>query len=182
MALVKSYREFIPRIAGDVFLAENAVIIGEVEIGAQSSVWFHAVIRGDVGAIVIGERTSVQDFVMIHCTNGHSTTTIGNDVVIGHHAVLHGCTIGDECLIGMGAIVLDKAVVPRHTIVAAGALIPEGMVLESGMIYAGVPAQPVKALSERHLRMIRKGSDHYVEYSQSHRESRVLRPDEYLRG
>jgi carbonic anhydrase/acetyltransferase-like protein (isoleucine patch superfamily) len=179
MALVKSYRQFIPQIAPDVFLAETAVVIGEVEIGSQSSVWYHAVIRGDVGRIRVGKRSSVQDFAMIHCTNGRSTTEIGDDVVIGHHAVLHGCRVEHESLIGMGAVVLDLAVVGSQCIVAAGAVVPEGMILESGHLYAGVPARKIRPLTPENLAMIRISSPRYIEYAASHRLSRVLGPEEY---
>ncbi|WNJ16278.1 gamma carbonic anhydrase family protein [Pontibacter sp. G13] len=168
MALIKSYQSHKPVIASDVFLAENATVIGEVQIGAQSSVWYFAVLRGDVGAIKIGERTNIQDHAMIHCTTGLTPTVIGNDVVVGHRAILHGCTVEDECLIGMGAIVLDEALVPTHTIVAAGALVPAGKQLESGYLYAGIPAKKIKPLTPKHIEMIREGASHYVENARHH--------------
>lgn len=178
MALIKSYLHHIPRIAPDVFLAENATVIGEVSIGAQSNIWYNVVIRGDVGSITIGECTNVQDGVMIHCTIGKSQTRIGNYAVIGHHAVLHGCTVMDEALIGMNAVVLDLAVVQPQVIVAAGAVVPEGMVLESGWLYAGVPARPVKRLTEAQTAWIRQSALNYLRYTENHRQSRVLSRDE----
>lgn len=162
MPIIHPYRNFHPDIAPDVFVAENATIIGEVEIGAQSSVWFQAVIRGDVGGIKIGKRTNVQDHAMIHCTTNRSTTTIGDDVVIGHRAILHGCRIENEVLIGMGAIILDEALIPSHTIIAAGALVPEGKVLESGFLYAGIPARKLKPLSPEQINSITEGAHRYV--------------------
>ncbi|MEM6344364.1 MAG: gamma carbonic anhydrase family protein [Bacteroidota bacterium] len=163
MALIKPYKEFHPGFGPEVFLAENATIIGEVRIGAQSSVWYQAVLRGDVGAILIGERSNIQDAAILHCTTGGTPTIVGNDVVVGHRAVLHGCTIEDEVLVGMGAIILDGAVVQKHCIVAAGALVPEGKILESGYLYAGVPAKQIKKISPEQIEMIRYGARGYVE-------------------
>ncbi|GAB4411869.1 MAG: gamma carbonic anhydrase family protein [Bacteroidia bacterium] len=180
MPLLKSYLHHIPRIAPDVFLAENAVVIGEVSIGAQSNIWYNVVIRGDVGAISIGERTNVQDGVMVHCTINKSQTRIGNDVIVGHHAVLHGCTIEDEVLIGMNAVVLDLAVVQRHVIVAAGAVVPEGMVLESGWLYAGVPVKKIKPLSAEQIGWIKQSAINYLRYTDNHRQSRVLSREETM--
>ncbi|MEL6592876.1 MAG: gamma carbonic anhydrase family protein [Bacteroidota bacterium] len=169
MALLKPYKAYHPSFGPEVFLAENATIIGEVRIGGQSSVWYQAVLRGDVGAIHIGERTNIQDAAILHCTTGRTPTVVGNDVVVGHRAVLHGCTIEDEVLIGMGAIILDEAVVQKHCIVAAGALVPEGKVLESGYLYAGVPAKQIKALSPEQIEMIRYGAKAYVEKAAEYR-------------
>lgn len=163
MALIQAYKTYYPQIATDVFMAENATVIGEVEIGAQSSIWFQAVVRGDVGLIRIGERTNIQDHAMLHCSTGRSQTHIGNDVVIGHRAILHGCTVEDEVLIGMGAIILDEAIIPRHTIVAAGALVPEGKKLESGWLYVGVPAKALKPLTPAQITDIKRGAARYVQ-------------------
>ncbi|MDX2248874.1 MAG: gamma carbonic anhydrase family protein [Bacteroidia bacterium] len=174
MALIKTYKQFTPQINPTVFLAENATIIGDVEIGAGSSIWYFTVLRGDVGAIRIGERTNIQDGAIVHCTTGLTPSIIGNDCVIGHQAIIHGATIEDEVLIGMGAIVLDQAVVPRHTIVAAGALIPQGTILESGYMYAGIPAKKIKPLSSQQIEMIRMGAVHYVENGKAHAESKVI--------
>lgn len=166
--MIKPYQSHIPQISEDVFVAENATIIGEVRIGAQSSVWYQAVLRGDVGAIVIGERTNIQDGAILHCTSGRSQTLVGNEVVVGHRAILHGCTVHDQALIGMGAIVLDEALVPSHTVVAAGALITEKMVLESGFLYAGVPAKKIKALSPQQIQLIQLAALSYIEKARFH--------------
>ncbi len=172
MALIKPYKEFHPGFGPEVFLAENATIIGEVRIGAQSSVWYQAVLRGDVGAILIGERSNIQDAAILHCTTGGTPTIVGNDVVVGHRAVLHGCTIEDEVLVGMGAIILDGAVVQKHCIVAAGALVSEGKILESGFLYAGVPAKQIKKISPEQIEMIRYGASAYVEKAKEYLKSR----------
>jgi len=170
MPIIKPYKHHVPHIAEDVFLAETATVIGQVEIGAGSSVWYNAVIRGDVGLLKIGQRTSIQDGVIIHCTTDMSETHIGDDVVIGHGAILHGCTLENEVLIGMGAIVMDLSRVPRHTIIAAGALIPERKELEAGYIYAGVPAKPIKRLSAAQMQNIRITANRYVEKARWYRE------------
>lgn len=170
MPLLQPYRGIFPTLAPDVFLAENATLIGDVHIGAGSSVWYQAVLRGDVDAIRIGEQTNLQDAVIVHCTTNRCPTVVGDRVVVGHRAILHGCTIGDEVLIGMGAILLDEAVVPTHTIVAAGALLTEGMVLESGFLYAGIPARKIKRLSNAQIESIRQGALHYVEKAREYRE------------
>lgn len=165
MALVKTLRGITPKIAGDVFLAETAVIIGDVEIGAGSSVWYGAVLRGDVDSIRIGERSNIQDLAMVHCSQDWSIASIGNDVTVGHGAVVHGCDIKDRCLIGMNAVVLDKAVVGPDTVVAAGAVVLEGSVLESGWIYAGIPAKKVKQLTEEQLKGLKMSAAAYGKYA-----------------
>lgn len=165
MPIIQPFGAHQPILAEDVFVAENATLIGEVSVGAESSIWFQAVLRGDVGAIRIGERTNIQDAAILHCTTGRTPTIVGNEVVVGHRAILHGCRVEDQTLIGMGAIVLDEAVIPSHTIIAAGALVPEGKQLESGWLYAGVPAKPIKPLTEQQIQMIQYGAAGYVEKS-----------------
>ena len=166
MALIKSVRGIAPRIGEDCYLAENAVIVGEVEMGDRCSVWFHAVVRGDVHAIKIGHTVNIQDGAVIHCTYQKAPTTIGNHVSIGHRALVHGCTIHDEVLIGMGAIVMDHCVVERHSIIAAGAVLLEGTHVESGSIYAGVPAKKVKDITPELVQgEIQRIANNYVMYS-----------------
>jgi carbonic anhydrase/acetyltransferase-like protein (isoleucine patch superfamily) len=146
MALVKSVRGTTPRWGKNCFLAENATLIGDVKLGDDCSVWFTAVVRGDVNSIRIGDRVNIQDGACIHCTFRRAATTIGNDVSIGHRAIVHGCTLHDSVLIGMGAIVMDDAVVESNVIIGAGAVVPAGMHCAANGIYAGVPARRIKEL------------------------------------
>lgn len=155
----------LPQIAEDVFIAENATIVGDAHIARHSSVWFNAVIRADVNYIRIGEYTNVQDGVVIHCTYEQNGTDIGNFVNIGHKALVHGCIIHDYVLIGMGAIVMDRAIISSHVIIAAGAVVLEGMLCESGYLYAGIPAKKIKPLTEEQLAMLQKLPHNYVTYS-----------------
>jgi len=146
MPLIKSVRGFTPQFGTDCYLAENATVIGDVVMGDQCSVWFTAVIRGDVNSIRMGNKVNVQDGAIIHGTYLKAATTIGNNVSIGHRALVHGCTLHDNVLVGMGAIVMDHAVVGENCLIAAGAVVLENSVLEPGHIYAGVPAKKVKAI------------------------------------
>lgn len=166
MALVKSVRGFSPKIPKSSWLADNAVVVGDVEIGENCSIWFHAVVRGDVNAIRIGDNVNIQDGAIIHCTYEKAATTIGDNVSIGHRAIVHGCTIVKNALIGMGAIIMDHAVVPENCIVAAGALVPENSQLESGWIYAGIPAKKLKPVSDEQLEFfIHRTARNYQKYS-----------------
>lgn len=149
----------------DCYIAENATIVGDVILGDECSVWFNAVIRGDVNAIRIGNKTNIQDGAVIHCTYQKAATTIGNNVSIGHNAIVHGCTVEDNVLIGMGAIVMDNALVQQNCIVAAGAIVLENTVCESGYIYAGIPAKKVKQVSEEQIEGMKKTAGNYVMYS-----------------
>lgn len=166
MALIKSVRGMSPTFGDNCYLAENATIVGDVVAGNDCSIWFQAVIRGDVNSIRMGNKVNVQDGAVIHCTYQKAATTIGNNVSIGHKAIVHGCTIKDNVLIGMGAIVMDGAVVESNSIIAAGAIVLEGTVVKSGSVYAGVPAKKVKevdeALFEGEIARIAKN---YVMYS-----------------
>ncbi len=164
MALIKSVRGFTPKIAENCYLAENATIIGEVEMGDFCSVWFQAIVRGDVHYIKIGHHVNIQDAAIIHCTYQKAPVNIGNYVSIGHRALIHGCTLEDNVLIGMGAIVMDNAVVKSGAIIAAGAVVTENMVCESGFIYAGVPAKKVKETGDR-TEMLTRIANNYVMYS-----------------
>ncbi|MEE4242098.1 MAG: gamma carbonic anhydrase family protein [Desulfopila sp.] len=146
--IIKEVNGKLPRFGKDCFFADNAVVVGDVEMGDFCSIWFNAVIRGDVHYIKMGNRVNVQDGAVIHGTYQKSPTNIGNDVSIAHNAVVHGCTVHDNVLIGMGAIVMDDCVVHSNTIIAAGAVVTSRTILESGSIFAGVPARKVKDIRE----------------------------------
>lgn len=148
MPLIKSVRGNSPKIPSDCFIAENATIVGEVTIGGQCSIWFNAVVRGDVNFIKIGNKVNIQDGAVIHGTYQKSGTTIGDNVSIGHNALVHGCTIHDNVLVGMGSIIMDDAIIESGSIIAAGAVITQGTTVESGSIYAGVPAKKIKTVSK----------------------------------
>ena len=155
-----------PVFGNDCFVAENATIVGNVKCGDQCSFWFNSVIRGDVNSIVMGNKVNVQDLAMIHCTYQKASTTIGNNVSIGHRAIVHGCTLHDDVLVGMGAIVMDHAEVGSNTIIAAGAVVTEGMKCEANSIYAGVPAKKIKEISpELSKGEIERIANNYVMYS-----------------
>lgn len=166
MPIIKSIREKSPQIPEDCFVAENATIVGEVSLGKQCSVWFNAVVRGDVHYIKIGNKVNIQDGAVIHATYQKSPTTIGNNVSIGHNAIVHGCTIQDSVLVGMGAIVMDDCIVESNSIIAAGAVVTKNTIVESGSIYAGVPAKKVKDISEELISgEIDRIANNYVNYS-----------------
>ncbi len=165
MAIIKTLNKKMPKYGEGSWFAENAVLIGDVIMGEECTVWYHAVIRGDVNAIVIGNRVNIQDHAMIHCTYQKAATTIGNNVSIGHRAIIHGCTLKDNTLIGMGAIVMDHAIVEEGSIVAAGAVVVENTVVESGYIYAGVPAKKIKKVGDDTGEMIERIANNYVMYS-----------------
>ena len=152
MAIIKKLNGHTPKFGKNCFLADNAAIIGDVEMGNDCSIWFGAVLRGDVHSIRIGNKVNIQDNATIHATYKKSPTNIGNNVSIAHNAVIHGCTIKDNVLIGMGAIVLDDAVVESNKIVAAGSVVTKGTVVESGWVYAGTPAKKMKQLGEELLK------------------------------
>ncbi|MBO3097134.1 gamma carbonic anhydrase family protein [Gelidibacter pelagius] len=166
MPIIKSVNGKHPQIAADCYIAENATIVGEVTIGTQCSVWFNAVIRGDVHYIKIGNKVNIQDGAIIHATYQKSPTTIGNNVSIGHNAIVHGCTIHDNVLIGMGSIVMDDCIVESNSIIAAGAVVTKNTRVESGSIYAGVPAKKVKDISAELIAgEIHRIAENYVTYS-----------------
>jgi carbonic anhydrase/acetyltransferase-like protein (isoleucine patch superfamily) len=154
-----------PQIPADCYVADNATIVGDVTLGAQCTVWFNAVIRGDVNAIRIGDKTNVQDGAVLHCTYQKAATTIGARVSIGHKAIVHGCTVEDDVLIGMGAIVMDHAVVGAGCIVAAGAVVLESTQCEPGYLYAGVPARRIKPVTEEQRANMLRTADNYVLYA-----------------
>lgn len=164
--LIKSVNGKSPQIHEDCYVAENATIVGEVYIGESCSIWFNAVLRGDVNSITIGNKVNIQDGAVIHCTYQKHPTVIGNNVSIGHNAIVHGCTIHDNVLIGMGAIVMDNCVIESNSIVAAGSVITQNTVVPSGTIFAGVPAKKVKDIDQSDFAgEIERISNNYVMYS-----------------
>ncbi len=155
----------MPVWGADCFIADNCTIVGDVEMGDHCSVWFNAVIRGDVNFIKIGNNVNIQDGVVIHCTYQKAGTTIGDNVSIGHNALVHGCVLKNNTLVGMGAIVMDNAVIEEFTIIAAGSVVLENTVCESGYIYAGTPARKVKPISEQQKAMLQQLPKNYILYS-----------------
>ncbi len=166
MPLILPVQNKHPKFGNNCYIAQNATIVGEVTMGDDCSVWFNAVVRGDVNAIVIGNKVNIQDNAVIHCTYQKAATTIGNNVSIGHNAIVHGCTVHDNVLIGMGAIVMDNAIVHENVLIAAGSVVLENAVLESGFIYGGVPAKKLKPLSAEAFKdSIERIANNYVMYS-----------------
>lgn len=165
MAYILPVKGVLPIVDPSCFVAENATLVGDLEIGANCSIWFNAVIRADVHSIRIGHHTNVQDGVVIHCTYQKACTTIGDFVSIGHNALVHGCTLQDHVLIGMGAIVMDHAMIEEFVIIAAGAVVLENTRCESGFLYAGIPAKKIKKLSDSQIDMLKKLPHNYVMYA-----------------
>ena len=166
MALIKPCRGNTPLFGDNCWLAENATIVGDVRMGNDCSIWFNAVVRGDVNSIRMGNQVNVQDGAVIHCTFEKTKVNIGNNVSIGHNALLHGCEIGDDVLIGMGSIVMDNCVIESNCIIAAGAVLLERTKVESWTIYAGVPAKKVKSLSpELFEGEVKRIAKNYVKYA-----------------
>lgn len=164
--IIQPVRGKSPSIGEDCFIAENATIVGEVTMGDHCSIWFNAVLRGDVHYIKMGNKVNVQDGAVIHCTYKKSPTTIGNNVSIGHNAIVHGCTVKDNVLVGMGAILMDDCVVESNSIIAAGAVVTQGTHVEEGSIYAGMPAKKIKEVSpELSAGEIDRIANAYVKYS-----------------
>ena len=171
---IRPFEQYAPLIHPTAYVDDTAVVIGDVEIGQDSSVWPLCVIRGDIQRIRIGDRTSIQDGTIIHVTHdsrfcpGGQPTLIGNDVTIGHKVILHACTIADYCLIGMGAIVMDKAVVSSRVTIGAGSVVPPGKVLDSGFLYVGSPVRPVRPLNERELAFLEYSAQNYQRLKDRH--------------
>ena len=166
MAIIRELLGKAPQLGENVFVAETAVIIGDVTMGDDCSIWYNAVLRGDVNSIKIGNKVNIQDNAMVHCTYKKSPTTIGNNVSVGHNAIVHGCTIHDNVLIGMGAIVMDDCVVESNSIVAAGAVVTANTNIKEGEIWAGVPAKKVKDISQSLIEgEIDRIANNYVKYS-----------------
>ena len=165
MAIIRELKGDTPVIGARTFLAENASLIGSVKMGEDCSIWYGAVLRGDVGPITLGDRVNIQDNAVLHATTDVSEVIIGNDVSVGHNAIVHGAIIGNDVLIGMGAVIMDNAVVPDGTVVAAGAVVLANTVLEPG-IWAGVPAKKVKDASEKIKAMAHDNARHYLTYKE----------------
>jgi len=165
MPVILPVKDKGPVWGDDCFIAPNATIVGDVVMGKNCSVWFNAVIRGDVHYIKIGDNTNIQDGAVIHATYLKAATNIGNNVSIGHNALVHGCTLHDHTLVGMGAIVMDHAVVNEFVIIAAGAVVLENTICESGYLYAGIPAKKIKPLTEEQRTMLKQLPNNYIMYS-----------------
>jgi gamma-carbonic anhydrase len=159
-----------PTLGRDVFVADGARVIGDVELGDEASIWFGAVVRGDYMPIRVGARTNIQDNAVLHITAGDAATTLGDDVTIGHAAIIHGCTIESRCLIGMGSIVLDGAVVGEESFVAAGSLVTPGTIIPRRSFVIGRPAKVVRTASDRDIAVVREAAARYVTYAREFRE------------
>jgi len=169
MALVRSFGGTTPKVGDGTFLAETAVLVGDVVVGARSSIWYGAVLRGDVYYIRVGDETSIQDNSVIHVTHGRHATVVGNRVTIGHSVNLHGCTIADRCIIGMGSIILDSAEIGERCIVGAGSLVTPGTRIPPGTLALGSPARPKRDLTPEELSWLEVSAAHYVELARGYR-------------
>ena len=174
MSGIRPFKKSHPQIAASAWIDDSAVVIGDVAIGDDSSVWPMTVIRGDVNSISIGTRSNIQDGSVLHVTHAGkhyegAALRIGDDVTVGHKVILHACTIGNRCLVGMGAIIMDKTVVEDDVIIGAGSLVAENKVLQSGHLYLGSPAKKIRPLTERELKFLRYSAEHYVELAKEYR-------------
>jgi len=165
MSNIRPFRNTQPSLGTDVFVADTALVIGDVTIGDQSSIWFHSVLRGDINTIRVGVHTNLQDGTVVHVDAGTNPVVIHDEVTIGHHATIHGCVIESRCLIGMGATILSGAVVKSGALVAAGSLVREGQVVPEKTVVAGVPAKVVRDISAEERDMITNSASHYVDYA-----------------
>jgi gamma-carbonic anhydrase len=170
MAIIKSVRGFTPQFGKNCFFAENSVVVGEVVMGDNCTVWFNAVVRGDVHSITIGNNTNIQDGAVIHATYQKSKTVIGNNVSIAHNAIVHGCTVEDNVLIGMGAIIMDDAVIGTGSVIAAGAVVLPKTIVEPGSIYGGMPAKKLKEVGEEMKAVIERTAKNYPMYAEWFKE------------
>ncbi|RME80775.1 MAG: gamma carbonic anhydrase family protein [Zetaproteobacteria bacterium] len=169
--MLRAFAGCAPEVAASAWIAPSAEVIGRVRVGPEASVWPQAVLRGDLEPIEIGARSNIQDGTIAHTTSGAFPVRIYEDVTVGHRAILHGCEVGPRALIGMGAILMDGVVVEPDVIVAAGALVPEGKRLKSGWLYLGVPAKPIRPLTDEERTFLRESAAHYVQLAKAHRES-----------
>ncbi len=171
--MVIAFRGVSPQVDPAAYVHQSAYVVGDVVIGAESSVWFGAIVRGDVHWVRIGKRTNLQDQVIVHVTRGRWPTVIGDDVTIAHGAILHGCSVGDRCLIGIGAIVLDGAVIGSDCLIAAGSLVTPGTAIPSGHLAMGSPARPARPLRDEEIAFLRQSAANYVEYAAQYRAAGI---------
>jgi gamma-carbonic anhydrase len=169
MAIIRPFGGKSPRLHQTVFAVDDAVIVGDVEVGEDSSIWFGAIVRGDVNSIRIGARTNVQDLAVIHVTSRTHPTVVGDDVTLGHRVTLHGCTVKDRCLVGIGAVVMDGAVIGEDAMVGAGSLVPPGMVVPPGMLALGSPAKVKRLLTPEEVAFFKKSAASYAAYAEQYR-------------
>ncbi|GAV19791.1 UDP-3-O-(3-hydroxymyristoyl)glucosamine N-acyltransferase [Mariprofundus micogutta] len=167
--MIKSYLHWFPEIDESAFIAESADVMGRVKIGADSSIWYQSVLRGDVHDIEIGERSNIQDHSILHTSTNVSPCIVGNDVTIGHGVILHGCEVQDFCLVGMGSIIMDQAVLEEGCFLAAGSLVTERKILRGGYLYAGSPAKERRELTDEEKAFLKRSAAHYVEVSRNHK-------------
>lgn len=172
--MILTFRNIHPDIDKSVFIADGAVVIGDVVIEKDSSVWFNAVIRGDVHYIRIGQRTNIQDGCILHVTNSKNYLEIGDDVTIGHNAVIHGCIVKSNILIGMGSVILDRAIISSNSIIAAGSVVKEGTIVPEGVLAAGVPARIMRDLRGEEITRIKESAEGYVNYSKEYLELKSI--------
>ncbi|HKA87906.1 MAG TPA: gamma carbonic anhydrase family protein, partial [Haliangiales bacterium] len=168
MSIIRSYRGKHPSVGDGAYVADNAVLVGDVIVGARSSIWFGTVLRGDVYHIRVGEETSIQDNSVVHVTHGRNATLVGSRVTVGHSVTLHGCVVRDRCIIGMGSIILDEAEIGERCIIGAGAVVTPGTKIPPGTLAVGAPARPKRELDADELRWIEASADHYVELARSY--------------
>lgn len=171
MTLIKSVRGFTPSFGKDCYLAENATVVGEVTLGDRCTVWFNAVVRGDVHSITVGDDTNIQDGAIVHCTYQKAKTVIGSKVSIAHGAIVHGCTIEDSVLVGMGAVIMDDAIIKSGSVIAAGAIVLPGTVVEENTVWAGCPAKKIKNTSGEMIGVIERTARNYPMYSKWYKQN-----------
>lgn len=166
--MIRTFQGITPKIAASAFIEETAVIVGDVVIGEESSVWFHSVVRGDVHFIRIGDRANIQDLCLLHVTHDTHPLVIGDEVTVGHHVVLHGCTVKDRVLIGMGAVVMDGAVLGEDCVVGAGALVTEGTLVPPKSLILGAPAKVKRPVTDKEMAWIKESAENYIRYAQQY--------------
>ena len=167
--MLRAFQGILPKVAESAFVEETAIVIGEVDIGAEASIWFQTVVRGDVNFIRIGKRTNIQDLCVLHVTHDTHPLVIGDDVTVGHHVVLHGCTLKDRVLVGMGAIIMDGAMIGEDSVIGAGALVTQGMEVPPKSLILGSPARVKRPVTAEELAWIRESAANYVRYAKQHR-------------